>query len=112
MLGPILITASIRTPHTVFDAALNRTSALFFKAKAGTDVALAGLFALLAGFVSASLRVRQVVLRRRRAPISYYSGSNTGSSSSIAPMPSALRSIVTLQQLRFLFSFFISIRQR
>src|SRR5438132_5264539 len=37
---------------------------------------------------------------------SYYSGSNMGSSSSIAPMPSALRPIVTLQQLRFSFSFF------
>jgi hypothetical protein len=49
-----LITASIRTPHTVFDAALNRTSALLLKAKAGTDVALAYLFALNAGFVSAS----------------------------------------------------------
>src|SRR5436309_15731229 len=43
---------------------------------------------------------------------SYYSGSNTGSSSSIAPMPSALKPIVTLQQLRFSFSFFMSIRQR
>ena len=32
-----LITASIRTPHTVFDASLNRTITLFFKAKAGTD---------------------------------------------------------------------------
>src|SRR5436190_12045351 len=37
---------------------------------------------------------------------SYYSDSNMGSSSSIAPMPSALRPIVTLQQLRFSFSFF------
>src|SRR5437660_12088516 len=61
--------ASIGTPHTVFDAALNRTSALFLKPKAGTDVALAGLFALLAGFVSESLRVGQVVLRRRSAGI-------------------------------------------
>jgi hypothetical protein len=49
-----LITASIGTPHTVFDAALNRASALFLKPKVGSDVALAGLFALLAGFVSAS----------------------------------------------------------
>jgi hypothetical protein len=47
-----LITASIGTPHTVFDASLNRTITLFFKAKAGTDVALAGLFELLARFVS------------------------------------------------------------
>src|SRR6266478_1157372 len=37
---------------------------------------------------------------------SYYSGSNTGSRSSIAPMPTALNPIVTLQQLRFSFSFF------
>ena len=55
-----LIAASMGTPHTVFDAALNRTTTLFFKPKAGTDVALAGLFALLSGFVSESLRVRQV----------------------------------------------------
>src|SRR6266576_3251865 len=47
----------------------NRTSALFLKAKAGTDVALAGQLALDAGFVSERLRVRQVVLRRRSAPI-------------------------------------------
>jgi hypothetical protein len=47
-----LITASIGTPHTVFDASLNRTITLFFKAKAGTDVALAGRFELLARFVS------------------------------------------------------------
>src|SRR5438552_3741420 len=60
-----LIAASIGTPHTVFDAALNRTTTLFFKPKAGTDVALAGLFALLSGFVSESLRVRQVILGRR-----------------------------------------------
>jgi hypothetical protein len=69
MLRLVLITASIRTPHIVFDAALNRTNALFLKAKVGTDVALAGLFALLAGFISASLHVRQVILRRRSAPI-------------------------------------------
>src|SRR6266481_9400780 len=63
------LTASIGTPHTVFDAALNRTSALFLKPKAGSDVALAGLFALLAGFVSESLCVRQVVLGRSSVPI-------------------------------------------
>src|SRR5262249_17611956 len=56
-----LITAPIGTPHAVFDAAFKRPIALFLKAEAGTDVALAGLFALLAGFVSASLLVRQVL---------------------------------------------------
>src|SRR6266566_8606672 len=45
------LTASIGTPHTVFDATLNSASALFLKTKAGADVALAGLFALRAGFV-------------------------------------------------------------
>src|SRR5262245_55760998 len=63
------LTTSIGTPHTVFDAASNRTTALFFKLKAGADVALAGLFALLAGFVSESLCVRQVVLGRSSVPI-------------------------------------------
>jgi hypothetical protein len=43
------LTASIGTPHTFLDAAFNRTTALFFKPKAGADVALAGLFALRAG---------------------------------------------------------------
>jgi hypothetical protein len=38
------LTASIGTPHTFLDAALNRTTAFFFEPKAGTDVALAGLF--------------------------------------------------------------------
>src|SRR5438034_7899965 len=60
-----LVAASIGTPHTIFDAALNRTNALFLKTKPGIDIALARLFALLAGFVSESLRVRQVVLGRR-----------------------------------------------
>src|SRR5437899_1666354 len=63
------LTASIGTPHTFFDAALNRTSAFLLKPKAGTDVALAGLFALLAGFVSESLCIRQVVLGRSSVPI-------------------------------------------
>src|SRR5437660_1197488 len=63
-----LITASIRKPHTVLDAALKRTDALFLKTKAGTIVALARLFALLAGFVSASLRLRQVVLGGSNVP--------------------------------------------
>src|SRR5262249_59089236 len=64
-----LITASVGTPHTVLDAALNRINTLLLKPKAGTDVALAGLFALLAGFVAESLRVCQVILRPRSAPI-------------------------------------------
>src|SRR5262245_14577593 len=63
------LSASIGTPHTVFDAAFNRTTALFFKPKAGTYVALAGFFALLAGFVAESLCVRQVVLGRSSVPI-------------------------------------------
>src|SRR2546423_1412378 len=58
-----------RKPPTLPHPALNRTTALLFKPKAGTDVALSGFFALLAGFVSESLPVRQLVLRRRSAPI-------------------------------------------
>jgi hypothetical protein len=64
-----LIAASIGTAHTVFDAALDRKSALLLKPTPGTYVALAGLFALLAGFVSESLGVRQVVLLRRSAQL-------------------------------------------
>src|SRR5262245_34674881 len=63
------LTASIGTPHILLDAAFNRTTALFFKPKTGTDVALAGLFALLAGFFSESLCVRQIVLGRSSVPI-------------------------------------------
>src|SRR5437870_10436404 len=64
-----LISTPIGTPHTVFDAALNSASTFFLKTEAGTDVALAGFFSLLPRFVSQSLRVSQVILRRRRPPI-------------------------------------------
>ena len=55
---------AIGKPHTIFDAALNRTRARFLKTKPGIDIALARLFALLAGFVSESLRVPQFILGR------------------------------------------------
>src|SRR5215467_5007499 len=65
-----LISTSIRASHAIFDAPLKGTSTLFFKAQASILVALAGQRALLAGFVSASLRIRQVVLGRCSVPIS------------------------------------------
>jgi hypothetical protein len=55
---------AIGKPHTIFDAALNRTRARFLKTKASIDIALARFFALLAGFVSESLRVPQLILGR------------------------------------------------
>src|SRR5262249_9827296 len=65
-----LISTSKGASHAIFDAPLKGTSTLFFKAQASILVALAGQFALLAGFISANLSSRQVVLGRRSVPIS------------------------------------------
>src|SRR5262249_185202 len=60
-----LVPASIGTPDAIIDSSLKCTCALFFKTTAGTLVALAGQFALLPGFVSGLLLVRQIFLGRR-----------------------------------------------
>src|SRR5439155_7461690 len=101
------LTASIGTPHTFFDAALNRTSAFLLKLKAGTDVALAGLFALLALCLGEPLRSPS----RSRPQQCPYIGNKSSqpvccNSRNIAPMSSAPKPVTNLQQPPFSFSFF------